>query len=248
MFKRLFPFSSNGEQLPQNGTQHNGSAARAERHHNNAATLASPLDEPEAESEPEPTAAEHVFSKSLTTMAKSVHSQPKTITFEQIYQGAAVKPPRIEYGILKVADMAGSAHLAGMNPDAKRASLLMALEAAGAELEDLLQDAVVRQRALNDHEEAQQTHLKQFEASKLEENHKIQAELERLTKHYTSLMQSNLDDVAREQDNFRAWQKLKQQESERITEAASICVPHGSSITGNSLAAVLERATATPRR
>ena len=57
-------------QLPQNGTQHNGSAARAERHHNNPATLASPLDEPEAESEPEPTAAEHVFSKSLTTIAR----------------------------------------------------------------------------------------------------------------------------------------------------------------------------------
>ena len=166
-------------------------------------------------------------------------------SFEQIYQSAAVKPPRISYGILKVAAMAGSSYLTGLSADAKRCSLLMALEAAGVEVEDLLQDAVVRQKALNDYEETQQQRLREFEAIKLEENSKIQAELDRLSSQFLSRIQTNLDEVAREQDKFRAWQRGKQQEAQRITEAATLCVPQGSASSG--LAEVLERATLARR-
>jgi hypothetical protein len=169
----------------------------------------------------------------------------KTPPFEQIYQNAAIKPPRLAYNILKVAEMLRSQHLEGMSTESRRCSLLMALEAAGAELEDLLQDAVVRQRALNDFEDAELNRLKELEARKGAENREIQAELDRLTGQYMSLIQANVDAVAREQDNFRAWQKRKQQEVQRITEAATICVPPG---TGNGgLTAVLERATALHR-
>lgn len=178
-----------------------------------------------------------------TASTPSPSSVPKYGPFEQIYQTAAVKPPRLPYGILKVAEMVNSAHLEGLSPDAKRCSLLMALEAAGAEIEDLLQDAVVRQRALNDYEEAQRTRLKDFEHSKLDDNNKIQADLDRLTAQHMARIQSNLDEVAREQESFRAWQKVKQQESHRITEAAAYCVPQGSAASVSSLAGVLERAT-----
>ena len=168
---------------------------------------------------------------------------PKYGPFEQIYQSAAVKPPRLSYGILKVGEMMNSPHLAGMSPEAKRCSLLMALEAVGAEIEDLLQDAVVRQRALNDYEEAQKNRLQSFEQSKLDENKKIQQELDRLTAQYVARIQANLDEVAREQDNFHDWQRAKQQETHRITEAAAYCVPQGSAAGLSSLTAVLERAT-----
>jgi hypothetical protein len=64
-----------------------------------------------------------------------------------------------------------------------------------------------------------------------------------------SRIQANSDQVAQEQDNFRGWQKRKQQESLRITDAATFCVPQssGAPANANSLAAVLERAT-LPRR
>lgn len=170
-------------------------------------------------------------------------SVPKYSPFDQIYQNAAIKPPRLSYGILKVAEMVNSGHLAGMSPEAKRCSILMALEAAGAEIEDLLQDAVVRQRALNDFEEGQRKRVEAFEQSKLDENTKIQQDLERITAQHVARIQTNLDEVAREQDNFRAWQRSKQQESQHITEAAAYCVPQGSAAGVNSLTAVLERAT-----
>jgi hypothetical protein len=187
----------------------------------------------------------------LADTAKDVAPAPESRiatppAFDQIYNGGAVKPSRIPYGILKVADMIASTHLSGMSPETKRSALLMALEAAGAEVEDVLQDAVVRQRALNDYEETYQGRLKDLENLKSEENSKIQAELDRITGQYMSRIQANVDDVAREQDNYRAWQKRKQQEVERITEAAAFCVPHGSQ-NGNGLSSVLERAT-FPRR
>lgn len=173
--------------------------------------------------------------------------EAKFIGFDQIYQNAAIRPVANTYSILKVAEMANSTHIAGMAAEAKRCSLLMALEAAGAEVENLLQDAVIRQRALNDYEAAQQTRLKELETAKAAENRKIQEELDRLTNQYMAMIQANLDEVAREQEAFRLWQQRKQTESMRITEAAAICVPQGTEKAGTSLTAVLERAMAVRR-
>jgi len=172
---------------------------------------------------------------------------PKPATFDQIYQSAASKPPQIRYGILKVIEMIDSPHLGGMTPEAKRCAVMMALEAAGAEIEDLLQDAVVRQRALNDYEEKQAERLREFEAAIAEDNRAIQMELDRITSQYMARIQANVDEVAGQQDTFHAWQKRKQQECQRMTEAAGVLVPQGSASHNGALTAVLERASAGRR-
>lgn len=174
-------------------------------------------------------------------------STARPADFEQIYQYAAVKPPDLSYGILKVVGMVGSPHLKGMTPEAKRCALLMALEAAGAEVEDLLQDAVVRQRALNDYADKQQEKLNRFEGQKAEENRTIQAELDRITGQYMARIQANVDEVARQQDSLLAWQKKKQEESQRIADAAAYLVPEGSPAHSGGLTAVLERASQSRR-
>ena len=235
MLRRFFSFSLNEDSPSRNGNCRNGSADHRvcpAEHRNGTAERAAAVVEPPAGEPPAP--------------PQAVKATERSLSFDQIYQGAAVKPPRLAWGILKIAEMVNSGHLSGMSPEAKRCSLLMALEAAGAEIEDLLQDAVVRQRALNDYEEAQIKALKDFESGKLEENRAIQAELDRLTAQYMSRIQVNLDEVASAQDRFRAWQKQKQHESQRITEAAAFCVPQGNA-NGNGLTAVLERATAARR-
>ena len=83
---------------------------------------------------------EHPYKRPLPSGAAG---PPEMAGFDQIYQNAAVKPPPMAYGILKVMSMADSPYLAGITPEAKRCALLMALEAAGAEIEDLLQDFIV---------------------------------------------------------------------------------------------------------
>ncbi len=176
------------------------------------------------------------------TPAPPLSGSGRYSSFEQIYQSITNKLPRIPYNILKVAEMMTSSHLTAMSTDAKRCSLLMALEAAGVAVEDVLQDAVLRQKALTEYEEAQKARLKSFEQTKADENAKIQAELEKATKAYMARIQANLDEVAHEQDNFRVWQKSKHQECDRLTEAAEYCVPQGNGMGVTSLASVLERA------
>jgi hypothetical protein len=144
--------------------------------------------------------------------------------------------------------MAESPHLAGMNAEAKRSAILMALDAAGAKIEEILQDAVLRQRALNEYEEKEETRLREYEGVKTEHSRGIQAELNRLTAQNMARIQTNVDEIARQQDNFRAWQKRKTDESESIASAAALLIPQGASANGSStLATVLERASAAYR-
>jgi hypothetical protein len=170
-------------------------------------------------------------------------------SFDEVYANAGIKDAGRNYTILKIADMVNSKHLADMTLEAKRNALMMALDAAGAEIGDLLQDAVTRNRALDDYEEERQEEVRKFEAIKAEENNKLHAEMERLTSEYMSRIQANSDQVAQEQDNLRGWQKRKQQESQRITDAATFCVPqgNGSNVNANSLGAVLERVNLSRR-
>jgi hypothetical protein len=163
------------------------------------------------------------------------------VPFEEIYRTASFKQPKVAYDILKVAEMVNSPHVAGLSIEAKRCAVLMALDVAGVETEDLLQDAMARQRALNDYEEALQNTLREFEAIKNRENAEIQGELDRLTARYMVRIQANVDEVARQQDAHRAWQKEKQQESQCIAEAASFCTPQSSTNNASSLSSVLVR-------
>jgi hypothetical protein len=152
-----------------------------------------------------------------------------------------------QFGITKVVEMVNSQHLSGLSPDAKRCAVMMALEAVEVGVEELLQDAVLRQRALADDEQERQSTLRRFEETKADENAKLQAELDSVTARFLSQMQANLDEVAREQDKFRFWQRKKQQETQQIAEAAAVCVPEGAGGIGGSLTAVLERACAARR-
>jgi hypothetical protein len=169
---------------------------------------------------------------------------PETdVNFEQIYHRAGIAPSAC--GILKVVEMMHSPHLAGMSSEGKRCALRMALEAVGASVEGVLQDGVARQGVLNAYEKEQQDKLRRFEERKADENRRLQAELDRLTHDFMTRMQAGMDEVSREQDNFRGWQKRKQLELQKIADAAGLCVPESMGSHGIGLSAVLERACAT---
>jgi len=171
----------------------------------------------------------------------------KLAAIDDIYTAANLRVPKGGYNILKVLEMVNSNHLAGMSAEAKRGSVLMALEAAGALVEDVLQDAMHRQRALNDYEEAQEKRLKDYEAAKLREHSRIEAELERLTAQYRARMAATLEELAREKELYQQWQKRKEQAMRGIADAASFCVPQGT-LADNSLNVLFERATAAGQR
>jgi hypothetical protein len=153
-------------------------------------------------------------------------TSPSPPAFEQIYQTAAVKPPKLAYGIQKVAEMGNSSHLAGMSSGFKRKALLMALEASGTDVGEVLNDVVARQRALKEYEESYLDKVSQFEAAQSEQTRLQQTELEKITSQFEARMEASRDEVERWHKEFRDWQKSKQQELQRLTDAAALCVPH----------------------
>jgi len=99
------------------------------------------------------------------------------LSYEDIYHAAGVMSPRSGYSIHKVVDMLNSERLRDLSKEAKRASVLMALDAAGTSADDLLHDATRRREALNAYEAGQRKQLEEFEAQKARENAQIEAEM-----------------------------------------------------------------------
>ncbi len=148
------------------------------------------------------------------------------LPFEEIYQAAGIPTPRLGYSISKVVAMLQSEHIRDLPSETKRASLMMALDAAGVQVNEVLQDATLRQHAINSYESGQKKRLEQYEMRKAQDNREIQSEMDRVTAQYLARINSNLDEVAREKDAFRKWQVQKQEEAHHMAEAVALCVKH----------------------
>ncbi len=171
------------------------------------------------------------------------------MAFEEIYRSAGIKGPRLGYTIGKVIEMLHSEHIKSLPAEMKRSSLLMALEAAGVQVDEVLQDATLRQRAISSYEAIQRKHLEEYEARKAQENCAIQAEAERVAAEYAARISGNLDEVTGEKESFRKWQARKQHEAQGIADAVALCVTQNSATNArtpaDSMAAFRELAAAT---
>ena len=175
----------------------------------------------------------------------------KLSSFDEIYSRSNFKPPAgsAEYNILKVAEMTTSDQLHGLSPAAKHGALMMALEAAGVAVEDILQDAMQRQRALEAYEALQTKRLEEFESAKLKENEKLEAELEAISVQYRARIAAAVNEIDRERAAFRDWQERKGREQRRMAEAAALCVTDPGAISSEaSVTRLLEKSAASLRQ
>lgn len=140
-------------------------------------------------------------------------------SFDDIYRAAEITAPAHGYTILKVAEMLQSEYIRNLAPSVKRSSILVALEAASVKVQEIIQDAVRRDKALDTYERVQEKSLEQLRASKDEENRQIQAEMDRLVEEHRARIQRNTDMVAKEKERFFGWRLKKQQEEQRIADA-----------------------------
>ena len=145
-------------------------------------------------------------------------------SFGEIYHAAEIADPSHGYTILKVADMLQSEYIRSLAPAVKRSSVLLALEAAGVKLQEVIEDAVRRDRALDTYEHVQEKALHELEGHKVEENRQIQAEMDRIAAEHQARIQNNNDEVAKEKERFYGWRLKKQQEEQKIHDAISYFV------------------------
>jgi hypothetical protein len=150
--------------------------------------------------------------------------QVELLPMEEIYRAAGVTIPRKGYSIKKVIEMMNSEHLRALSKDMKRVAVLMALDAAGVPIDDVVRDANTRKDALDVYEQQQKQQAEAEWARRTEENAQIQSELESIKAHYTARIARNLDGIAREKSTFHAWQTTKQEEAQSIAEAVDLCL------------------------
>ena len=145
------------------------------------------------------------------------------LSYEDIYHAAGILNPASGYGIPKVMEMLNSERIRDLSKDIQRASILMALDAAGTSVDCILQDATRRQQALDSYESAKRKQIEDFEALKAQENAQIEAELERLKAHYADRIQHNQEQIEQEKEVLRNWRMATQHESQRISEVIELC-------------------------
>jgi len=131
--------------------------------------------------------------------------QGDLLPLQDVYRATGILDARAGYNVLKVVEMLGSSHIRELPDELRRASVLMALDAAGVSVEEILKDARLRLEALASYEADQEKRLQECESRKLKENAEIQLEMERVTEHYQERMNHNLDEVSAERDPFVHW-------------------------------------------
>ncbi len=154
----------------------------------------------------------------------SASATSQALEFGEIYAAAEIATPPLGYTVLKVADRLQSQHIKDLPVEVRRSSSLVALDAAGVKVANIVEDAVRRDKALDAFERIQQKSLDDFEGAKLEENRKLQAEIDKLTADYKAKIQANNSSVANRRENFASWRMLKQIEEQKIADCVGCFV------------------------
>ena len=173
-----------------------------------------------------PSWKEVVVNKSTPPSDRSDARGQELLSYEDIYHAAGIMSPPSGYSIQKVIDMLKSDRIRELSKDIQRASVLMALEAAGSSLDEILRDAKRRQDALNTYETGKKKQLEEFEAAKSRENAQLEQEVERVRTHYEERIQRNRDLLLQEKEALHNWQMAMQHELQRINEVMELCGEH----------------------
>jgi hypothetical protein len=139
----------------------------------------------------------------------------------EVYEAARIPVPPHGYTVLKVAEMLQSEHIRTLPPDVKRKSILVALDAAGVPVDEIVRDAVARDRALDTYERVLEESLKEVRAAKAAENQQLEAEIAERVSELRARIDENNQQVSREQDELQAWLSRKRREESTIAEAVS---------------------------
>lgn len=182
--------------------------------------------------------------QTVADIAARLGAQPATLkpvadptSFDEIYAAAQIAVPAHGYTIFKIAEMLQSEHIRNLPSGVKKSTILVALEAAKVSLENVIADAVQRDRALDTFESVQQRALDDLEKEKTAENQSIQVELDRIVAEKRASMQKNEAEIAAAKEKFRGWKLQKQQEEQRIADTVAYFATENPITTGPAPAA-----------
>ncbi len=144
-----------------------------------------------------------------------------TSDFEQIYAAAEIEVPTHGYTVYKIMELLDSEDLKSMSPEVKKSAITAALKITNVNINDVIKDAVARDKALDAYESMKLKSIGDFEKRKLDSNEAIQKEIEEFLKTKNEQIEANKSSVAEAKANLESWQRIKQEEEQKIFDAVS---------------------------
>jgi len=157
--------------------------------------------------------------------------------FPSIYKASGIQDPSHGFTAYKVLEILSSPDFAGLDGKAKAAALsgFLRMNPAGpVPIEDVIQDALARDKALDGFEGFLRMKLEARKSDREKENASLQAGIDELVRKNREKMQENLEAIAREEERFASWQARKRIEEQKLFEAVGPFVEKNPVSVGNS--------------
>ncbi len=169
--------------------------------------------------QPSPRRAEDLVPEARDASPSSATPPVPSAELSVVYDSAKIAPPAHGYTVLKVAEMLRSEHIRALPAEVRRKSVLVALDAAGVTVEEIVEDAVRRDRALDTYERVLQQHVDALVEATAAENRALEDEVAKRAAELRAQIDENTRKVAAEQAELQTWRQRKQHEEALIAEA-----------------------------
>ena len=133
-----------------------------------------------------------------------------------VYREAGVHPPPHGYGVDRVSEMLETKRFGSLDRDTKRKAIMVALEAAGVSIRDVIQDALMRDHALEAFERAKQREVEELRARTEGRVKTIQQELETVIRESNSELERLKRATEESGPAFAQFHERKRREEERL--------------------------------
>ncbi len=165
-----------------------------------------------------------VDAAALERSAASAGGTADVPDFPGIYKASGVTDPAHGFSAYKVLEMLQSPDFAALEPRAKAAALagFLKFNPSGAvPIADVIEDAVKRDQALDAFEEFLRKKLEARRAALEQDNQRLQAEIDELSRKNREAMEQNRQALEGEKERFATWQARKRIEERKLHDAVA---------------------------
>jgi hypothetical protein len=169
--------------------------------------------------------------------AEAFEAEPRAVTasavpssvedFAAVYDEAGIALPVHGYGVDKVAEMLASKRLAPLGREVKAAAVMAALEAASVPMREVLQDAVLRDKALDAFEAAKERELQELRARNQTRIESLKGEMEALLRKINVEIEKLKRETEEAGQSFAQLQARKRLEEGRMHDVVAHFIEGG---------------------
>lgn len=158
----------------------------------------------------------------LDTAALEQQPEGEEYALEQVYASAGIKEPAHGFTVYRLMEMLDGEEFKGLDPATRAkviAGMLRRLPTGAVEVDDIVRDAAMRDRALDAFERFLVDRAARQERDAEERNRALQQEIDELTITNSELMDANRTAVEKEKARLERWLQRKRAEEDRLFAA-----------------------------